>query len=269
MSEGNFEIPTLRLSSAYSASELLGRIGAPSGIRRKVRITNPCYNRIGMKKYIYIVTLVCPKCEKSFEIRKGSVSRALRQRPGKPILCRKCSNPHPKKTPILVQCAQCGTLTSNPKFCRKSCAATYNNLRMPKRKKEPKFCKGCGAPTKKTRKTCSLCRKKKDYASLTLEEVKLEMGSRNAYHTCVRWHSRTIAESQGKLAECAECGYTTFVDCCHIIPVADFPLTATLAEVNAPDNLTGLCPNHHKEFDAGLLKLVGTLGLEPRVISSL
>jgi predicted HNH restriction endonuclease len=45
------------------------------------------------------------------------------------------------------------------------------------------------------------------------------------------------------------------VDVCHIRALADFPLSALLGEINDEANLVYLCPNHHRELDAGLLKL--------------
>jgi hypothetical protein len=51
-----------------------------------------------------------------------------------------------------------------------------------------------------------------------------------------------------------ECGYSRHVDVCHLRPVASFPPSATIAEVNAQDNLAAFCPTHHWELDAGLLQ---------------
>ena len=35
----------------------------------------------------------------------------------------------------MTNCSECGKFTENPKFCNKSCAATYNNKATPKRKR--------------------------------------------------------------------------------------------------------------------------------------
>jgi hypothetical protein len=56
---------------------------------------------------------------------------------------------------------------------------------------------------------------------------------------------------------CIICGYDKFVDVCHIKPVAAFSPQAKLREINAPENLAYLCPNHHREYDRGLLNLNG------------
>ena len=54
---------------------------------------------------------------------------------------------------------------------------------------------------------------------------------------------------------CTVCGYDKHVEVAHIKPVAEFDDSATVKEINSIDNLVGLCPNHHWEYDHGLLKL--------------
>lgn len=51
------------------------------------------------------------------------------------------------------------------------------------------------------------------------------------------------------------CGYSKHVEVCHIKDVAEFPDDATLAEINSPANLYGLCPTHHWEFDNNMLDI--------------
>jgi 5-methylcytosine-specific restriction endonuclease McrA len=45
------------------------------------------------------------------------------------------------------------------------------------------------------------------------------------------------------------CGYNKHAEIAHIIPVSHFPSEATIAQINALDNLVALCPNCHWEFD--------------------
>ena len=54
---------------------------------------------------------------------------------------------------------------------------------------------------------------------------------------------------------CAICGYDKHVEVAHIKPVAEFDDSAMVKEINSIDNLIGLCPNHHWEYDNGLLNL--------------
>jgi hypothetical protein len=43
------------------------------------------------------------------------------------------------------KCLECGKETDNPKFCSRSCSASYNNRKYPKRGNgKPRYCKNCG-----------------------------------------------------------------------------------------------------------------------------
>ena len=56
--------------------------------------------------------------------------------------------------------------------------------------------------------------------------------------------------------EVPRCNYSLHLERCHIRGVSDFPLTATVREVNVSENIVHLCPNHHWEFDHGHLYFV-------------
>ena len=72
---------------------------------------------------------------------------------------------------------------------------------------------------------------------------------------CITKHAQRVAQRFNLVEKCKICGYSSHVEVCHIKAVRDFPPEATLEEINSPTNLIGLCPNHHWEFDAGLLSL--------------
>ena len=55
--------------------------------------------------------------------------------------------------------------------------------------------------------------------------------------------------------KCAICGYDKHIEVAHIKAVSEFDDNATIGEINAITNLIGLCPNHHWEYDNGLLNL--------------
>jgi len=55
--------------------------------------------------------------------------------------------------------------------------------------------------------------------------------------------------------ECVRCGYDKHIEVCHRRSLASFPDDTPISVVNSLDNLVGLCPNHHWEFDHGLLQL--------------
>ena len=54
--------------------------------------------------------------------------------------------------------------------------------------------------------------------------------------------------------KCAICGYDKHVEVAHIKSVSDFDDNTKISIINSIDNLIGLCPNHHWEYDNGILK---------------
>ena len=55
--------------------------------------------------------------------------------------------------------------------------------------------------------------------------------------------------------KCAICGYDKHIEIAHIKAVSDFDDSTKISEINSIDNLIALCPNHHWEYDNGILKL--------------
>lgn len=51
-----------------------------------------------------------------------------------------------------MKCTQCLKETSNPKFCSKSCAATYNNIGIRRHGKAVNNCRQCNKPNKTSRR---------------------------------------------------------------------------------------------------------------------
>ena len=84
----------------------------------------------------------------------------------------------------------------------------------------------------------------------------LEHFSGNPYRFKVKVnnHAHYVWEKLDKSNVCYECGFQ-HIDVCHIKDVKDFGMDATIGEINAPENLIGLCPNHHWMFDRGLLEI--------------
>lgn len=73
--------------------------------------------------------------------------------------------------------------------------------------------------------------------------------------TSIRRSAQKAYEEAKKPYECAICGYNKHVEIAHIKAVSDFDDSTLVSEINHPNNLIGLCPNHHWEYDNGLLKL--------------
>jgi hypothetical protein len=173
------------------------------------------------------------------------------------------------------------------KFCNRSCAASYNNSQTPKRIKEGN-CNTCGKLISKARKYCDICltnkwakavknvraitrskraAKKPEGFRKTKEQLHFEwlleilsstkgdlrkMG-KHPYHykSTISRVAREIYKSSDKPQKCIICGYSKYIDVCHIKQVSEFPDTATIKEINSLSNLIAMCKTHHWELDHG------------------
>lgn len=89
----------------------------------------------------------------------------------------------------------------------------------------------------------------------TKGELLLERGSYQKYRETVRKMSEKIYKKSGRPKRCAVCGYDKFVEIAHIKAVSEFDESALISDINSIDNLIALCPNHHWEYDNGVLIL--------------
>jgi predicted restriction endonuclease len=71
----------------------------------------------------------------------------------------------------------------------------------------------------------------------------------------IRQLARKAYQLHGLPLRCQVCDYSTHVEICHRLAISNFPDHASIVDVNSRDNLVCLCPNHHWEFDHGLLSL--------------
>lgn len=81
----------------------------------------------------------------------------------------------------------------------------------------------------------------------------------------IQKHARLIFLEHGMDRACLICGYTRHVQACHRDPVSSFPKTTIISEINNPENMVGLCPNHHWEFDNGFITKEDIAAAEARV----
>ena len=92
-----------------------------------------------------------------------------------------------------------------------------------------------------------------------LDKTKGELFSSRKNWQSARSAIRKLAEAAFKESnpspKCAICGYHHHVEVAHIKAVSEFEDSATIREINSIDNLIGLCPNHHWEYDNGILEL--------------
>lgn len=166
------------------------------------------------------------------------------------------SCPHQKEKRY---CLQCGKETKNSKFCSQSCAAKYNNKKYPKKEKKfyQHYCKKCGKFLCTNRRYnspnfCDECNPNYiDWNKITLSEAqgkrKYQISSR------IRDLAKIKVRNLKRFKSCQNCGYDKHVEICHIKAIKDFPPETLISEINDLNNLAGLCPNCHWEFDNGIL----------------
>lgn len=151
-------------------------------------------------------------------------------------------------------CLHCGAETANPKYCSRSCANRVNGSLFPSRKRMARYCKHCGTVINTRRSTCDNCNPSfVDWQMVQLQQLRTK--ALQQYAAQIRSLARTAYRKSGRLQACAVCGYDTHYEVCHIRPINDFTPTDFVACVNELSNLVALCPNHHWEFDHGLLSL--------------
>lgn len=153
-----------------------------------------------------------------------------------------------------MKCKHCNQITTNPAFCSRSCAASYNNCKFPKKSKSLKlrFCKHCNISVLGRRTTCDACNPSYvDWSCLTLAELRAKALYQHSAR--IRQIARNTYRRSDRPKHCIICGYDNHYEVCHKRPIQDFPNNTPIAQINEIDNLVALCPNHHWEFDNGLL----------------
>lgn len=161
------------------------------------------------------------------------------------------SNPH---SPITLthlrreagysgMCLNCGTATPNPRFCSRSCAASFNNKRPDVRRRTLEgLCATCATPIRASRKYCAQHKR--------LDKTLNSNAGSNAE---VRDRARRVYRNSGRPWSCALCSYDVHVDICHVKDIRSYPHGTPYSVINDQANLIALCRNHHWEFDHDLL----------------
>lgn len=104
----------------------------------------------------------------------------------------------------------------------------------------------------------------------TIKELYEESKNIGKVGDCVRKYSRRLYDEYGLPRKCAVCGYDKHIQVAHIKPIYQcLRENITVQEVNSPNNLIGLCPNHHWEFDHGFLSYEDIREIHQRIIAPL
>lgn len=205
------------------------------------------------------VTLICKECDKDFEKSKSQVLSELNNPRGRCKFCSiACFNKHQSKE-LDLKCCHCNKAfkrkpseikRSKNLFCSQSCAAIFNNGKFPKRIKKEKIKKIRFKEDDKQRKVPV-----SEIDNITKEELFIKRTTWQSARSTIQKHARNRLIVSGIKQECKLCGYSNHVECCHIYPVSMFLPTDTVDKINSLDNLIYLCPNHHWEFDNGVLTI--------------
>lgn len=163
-----------------------------------------------------------------------------------PHLCQYCN------LPILCEKGQVLSAIKQKKFCNHSCAATYNNTHKEGKKYYCQKCQqliGVGYKEYSRRKYCDKCGSSTiDWDTVTYGETK----DKRLYqkHSRIRVLAQKVYQQKTNgNQKCEHCGYDKHIEVCHIKPINSFADDSKITEINAYDNLIGLCPNCHWEFD--------------------
>lgn len=168
------------------------------------------------------------------------------------VTCLNCKDDF-EKTPSAVK-------RSPRHFCSRSCAASFNNRKSPKRKPEGR-CRVCQAPIPTTQVWCSNACKEK-----TLEENARKWRAARGSHV-VSWRQRTKLKAIAyKGGACQVCGYSRSVrslEFHHLDPAKkDFGIggcSLAWGRIEKElDKCVLLCSNCHGEVHDGLLAVTIT-----------
>ena len=136
-------------------------------------------------------------------------------------------------------------------FCSHSCAATFNNVGVRRHGIMRSTICECGEKKYYISNLCFKCKNKKS-REMCLEKPIGKIPIKSRLQT-IRGLARLFLLETKRPKKCKICGYDKHVNVCHIKPISSFLETDSINKVNNIENLEYYCPNHHWEFDHGLL----------------
>lgn len=154
-------------------------------------------------------------------------------------------------------CLNCSKDTKNAKYCNRSCAAKQTN-KIPKVVRKIPRCIICKIEIKRRNKYCNSCRptiiSNYDWSQITYKQLEI-MNGKVQRRVKIHELARKIYKKKYGKGKCFVCGYEKHCEICHIKAIKDFRDDSFITEINDIENLVALCPNHHWEFDNGLICL--------------
>ena len=133
---------------------------------------------------------------------------------------------------------------TNNNFCSKSCAATYNNKKFPKRKKLKKTCLTCGAILSKNEiKFCTReCGQEHKYNSLVSDWLSGNISGNNKSSKPRTFVRKYLYRTRGK--KCEKCGWNEINPTTGKTPLEIDHIDGNYKRT-VPENLNIVCPNCH------------------------
>jgi len=128
-------------------------------------------------------------------------------------------------------------------------------------------CQDCGVSLVHKSKNCAMgksrakyCDKCRAHRNSFLKRASPDLTKGELFSNRKNWQSarshiqqwaRRIFLEANPAPSCQQCGYTHHVEVAHIKGVSEFLDQDLVSSINSLDNLMGLCPNHHWEYDNG------------------
>lgn len=190
------------------------------------------------------------------QIRGGQITakisreKALKKYYENPNKCLKCD------AIIVIPDNKKVSQIKHKKFCTSSCAAKYNNVLYPKKIKTikvkiPRLKKPKIERVKIIKEKVSL---KRTLEGLNKGEFFKKASNWQSARSSIQRHARRTYNESDKPKQCKVCEYKLHYQVCHVKSVSSFPDEADIVnEINHIENLMALCPNHHWEYDEGIL----------------
>ncbi len=147
--------------------------------------------------------------------------------------------------------------SSKRRFLNVACSNKINKVKHGNYKENAeRICLNCNEINKRTTSPfCSpLCKCFYDGKQIT-KQFLIRRGGANTYDN-IRHRARSIAKQIDGINKCFICGYSNHIEVCHIKDIKDFSNDVSVYEINKLSNLSILCPNHHYEFDKGMIEKV-------------
>ena len=174
-----------------------------------------------------------------------------------PVVCLYCHNI------IVVKENEKISKVRQKKFCDTNCVSNYKKINAEDNKGKVVQCQSCGddiiLKKKKSgynhRSFCDKCLNRGEVAKKTKKELFDDCKNWQCARSSIQKMARRVYNESQKPKCCIICGYDKHYEVCHINPVSLFNDDDLISDINHIDNLMALCPNHHWEFDNGVLKI--------------